>query len=31
MVSLSIEKHEGETSENFENKVIEESKKILRF
>jgi DNA repair protein SbcD/Mre11 len=29
--SLSIEKQEGETSENFTKRLIEESKKILRF
>jgi len=31
MNSLSIEKQEGETSENFENKIVEESRKILKF
>ncbi len=29
--SLSIEKQEGETSENFTKRILEESKKILRF
>ena len=29
--SLSIEKQEGEKSENFTNRVIEEAKKILKF
>jgi len=29
--SLSIEKQEGETSESFTNRILEESKKILKF
>jgi DNA repair protein SbcD/Mre11 len=29
--SLSIEKQEGETTENFSNRILEESKKILKF
>jgi exonuclease SbcD len=29
--SLNIEKQEGETSENFTNRIMEESKKILKF
>jgi len=31
MNSLSIEKQEGETAENFTNRILEECKKILRF
>ena len=31
MNSLAIEKQEGETQENFTNRLIEESKKILKF
>ena len=31
MNSLSIEKQEGEKSESFTNRLIEESKKILKF
>ena len=29
--SLNIEKQEGETSESFTNRIMEESKKILKF
>ena len=31
LISLSIEKQEGETTDNFTNRLLEESKKVLRF